>query len=169
MKKTHHDTILVLDFGAQYSQLIARRVREQQVYSQIVPYTITAEEVKKFAPKGLIFSGGPSSVSKEGSPRPDPKLFDLGIPILGICYGLQVLAVMNGGAVERPQQKEYGFAHLSVLNTESPLLNGIDQKSQVWMHLYQKISYEQQLQRIVPTQQSRNQIRTGTGYSFILR
>ncbi len=133
MKKTHHDTILVLDFGAQYSQLIARRVREQQVYSQIVPYTITAEEVKKFAPKGLIFSGGPSSVSKEGSPRPDPKLFDLGIPILGICYGLQVLAVMNGGAVERPQQKEYGFAHLSVLNTESPLLNGIDQKSQVWM------------------------------------
>jgi GMP synthase (glutamine-hydrolysing) len=133
MDTTVHDTILVLDFGAQYSQLIARRIREQHVYSQIVPYTITAEEVKRKQPKGLVLSGGPASVRKADSPRPDPGLFDLGIPILGICYGLQVLSVMHGGTVERPQQREYGFAHLNISHHESPLLTGIRTKSQVWM------------------------------------
>ena len=86
MEQFSQDSILVLDFGAQYSQLIARRVRETHVYSQIVPYTISAEDVKEMNPKGIIFSGGPASVSTEGSPRPDPRIFDLGIPILGICY-----------------------------------------------------------------------------------
>lgn len=133
MNKSTHDTILVLDFGAQYSQLIARRIREQQVYSQIVPYTISAKEVANIAPKGIVFSGGPSSVRGADSPRPDAQLFKLGIPILGICYGLQVMAVMNGGSVERPQQKEYGFAHLQINEENSPLLRGIDQASQVWM------------------------------------
>ena len=133
MEKQQHDTILVLDFGAQYSQLIARRIREQQVYSQIVPYTISAEEVAKIAPKGLVFSGGPASVRKEGSPRPDARLFELGIPILGICYGLQVISVMNGGTVERPKQKEYGFAHLGINKKESVLLKDLSPNSQVWM------------------------------------
>ncbi len=132
MEQFSHDAILVLDFGAQYSQLIARRVRETHVYSQIVPYTISAEDVKKMNPKGIIFSGGPASVSTEGSPRPDAGIFDLGIPILGICYGLQVITVMNSGKVERPDKREYGIAHLDILK-ETPLLEGISRKSQVWM------------------------------------
>ena len=133
MEMPQHDTILVLDFGAQYSQLIARRIREQHVYSQIVPYTISADEVARLAPKGLVFSGGPASVRKAGSPRPDKRIFELGIPILGICYGLQVMSVMNGGEVERPRQKEYGFAHLALLDDQSLLLRGLSPQSQVWM------------------------------------
>ena len=132
MGKSDHDTILVLDFGAQYSQLIARRVREQHVYSKIVPYTISAQEIRKIAPKGIIFSGGPMSVSSEGSPRPDEKIFSLGIPILGICYGLQVMSIMNGGEVKRPQKREYGFADLHVKKA-SPLLKDIDENVRVWM------------------------------------
>ena len=133
MKHTSHDTILVLDFGAQYSQLIARRVREQHVYSQIVPYTISADEVREIAPKGIVLSGGPASVRTQGSPRPDAGLLQLGIPILGICYGLQVMVVMNGGEVERPVRREYGFAKLVIDHTDSPLLNGMGNGSQVWM------------------------------------
>ncbi|HKL59140.1 MAG TPA: gamma-glutamyl-gamma-aminobutyrate hydrolase family protein, partial [Sphaerochaeta sp.] len=105
MQQFSHDTIVVLDFGAQYSQLIARRVREMHVYSQIVPYTTTAEELRKMQPKGIIFSGGPSSVSGEGSPRPDEGIYSLGIPILGICYGLQVMSIQNGGTVQRPDKR----------------------------------------------------------------
>lgn len=133
MAETSHDTVLVLDFGAQYSQLIARRVRENHVYSRIVPYTVSAAEVARIAPKGIIFSGGPASVTAEGSPRPDPALFSLGIPILGICYGLQVMAVMNGGSVERPDRREYGFAHLTRTQEPSRLLRGLSEGSQVWM------------------------------------
>lgn len=130
---TSHDTVVVLDFGAQYSQLIARRVRELHVYSQIVPYTITADELKKMAPKGIIFSGGPASVTASGSPRPDEHIFKLGIPILGICYGLQTMAVMNGGSVVRPEKREYGFANLEIFTQKSALLKGVPQGSQVWM------------------------------------
>jgi GMP synthase (glutamine-hydrolysing) len=133
MKNIAHDTILVLDFGAQYSQLIARRVREQHVYSQIVPYTITADEIRKLAPKGIILSGGPATVGTPGSPRPDAEIFNLGIPILGICYGLQVIVVMNGGAVERPDRREYGFAKLNIVDSDSRLLKGLSAESQVWM------------------------------------
>ena len=133
MEIKEHDTIVVLDFGAQYSQLIARRVREQHVYSYIVPYTTSALKIKELSPKGIIFSGGPASVSTVDSPRPDPAIFDLGIPILGICYGLQVMSIMNGGEVERPLKREYGFAHLQRCSSSSALLQGIDDKSVVWM------------------------------------
>src|SRR5436853_6832459 len=91
------DTILVVDFGAQYAQLIARRVREAHVYSEIVPHTITASELAARRPAGLILSGGPASVHVEGAPRLDPAVYDLGIPILGICYGAQLVALQLGG------------------------------------------------------------------------
>ena len=133
MQQFPHDTIVVLDFGAQYSQLIARRVREMHVYSQIVPYTITATELAALSPKGIIFSGGPSSVRSAGSPRPDAGIYELGIPILGICYGLQVMSIQNGGTVERPLKREYGFADLTVLHPEASLLKGISANSRLWM------------------------------------
>ncbi len=133
MQQFSHDTIVVLDFGAQYSQLIARRVREMHVYSQIVPYTTTAEELRKMQPKGIIFSGGPSSVSGAGSPRPDEAIYSLGIPILGICYGLQVMSVQNGGSVQRPDKREYGIAELQVMDSSSALLQGISSQSKLWM------------------------------------
>ncbi|MDY0287470.1 MAG: glutamine-hydrolyzing GMP synthase [Sphaerochaeta sp.] len=133
MQQFSHDTIVVLDFGAQYSQLIARRVREMHVYSQIVPYTTSSEDLRKMQPKGIIFSGGPASVGKEGSPRPDEGIYKLGIPILGICYGLQVMSVQNGGAVQRPDKREYGIAELEILDSSSLLLKGLSQKSKLWM------------------------------------
>ena len=128
-----HDLIIVLDFGAQYSQLIARRVRECGVYSQIVPYTIPAEEVKRLSPSGIIFSGGPCSVPAAGSPRPDKAIFSLGIPILGICYGLQVMSEMLGGHVSSSGKKEYGLQNIDIIERDSELLKDISDKSQVWM------------------------------------
>lgn len=133
MQKSDHDTVLVLDFGAQYSQLIARRVREAGVYSVIVPYTTPAEEIRKMNPVGIIFSGGPCSVGDEGSPRPDMGVFSLGVPILGICYGLQVMSTCLGGHVDCPEKKEYGFAHLDIEDRSSKLLFGVPDKSQIWM------------------------------------
>ncbi|NQT60925.1 MAG: glutamine-hydrolyzing GMP synthase [Bacteroidetes bacterium] len=128
----HEQLIIVLDFGAQYSQLIARRVRETKVYSRILPFNVPAEEIRALNPKGIIFSGGPASVTSQGSPRPDPEIFSLGVPILGICYGLQVVTVMKGGTVLRPDKREYGFAKLSIQNASS-LLEGMNEDSQVWM------------------------------------
>ncbi|MDT4761927.1 glutamine-hydrolyzing GMP synthase [Sphaerochaeta sp. PS] len=133
MQKFSHDTIVVLDFGAQYSQLIARRVREMNVYSQIVPYTTSVEELEQMQPKGIIFSGGPASVGTPNSPRPDEGIYSLGIPILGICYGLQVMSVQNGGSVQRPDKREYGFADLEVLDGDSLLLKGVSKRSKLWM------------------------------------
>ncbi|MCM8765817.1 MAG: glutamine-hydrolyzing GMP synthase, partial [Candidatus Omnitrophica bacterium] len=102
------DTIVILDFGSQYTQLIARRIRENHVFSKILPYNIPAKEIKSIAPKGIILSGGPASVSQKGSPLPDKNIFKLGIPILGICYGMQVIAKCFGGRVKPAKQREYG-------------------------------------------------------------
>lgn len=128
----NHDSVVVLDFGAQYSQLIARRVRECGVYSQIVPFNTPADEIKKMNVKGIIFSGGPAFVKTPGSPRPDEKIFSLGVPILGICYGLQVMSLMLGGSVDCPEKKEYGLANINI-EKASALLKGVPQNSQVWM------------------------------------
>ncbi len=107
-------TVLVVDFGAQYAQLIARRVREASIYSEIVPHTITAEEIKAIAPAAIILSGGPSSVYEPGSPQLDPEILELGIPTLGICYGFQVLAQTLGGKVDKTGKREYGATDLQV-------------------------------------------------------
>lgn len=108
--------ILVMDFGAQYAQLIARRVRECSVYSVIRPYDTPVEEIKALEPTGIIFSGGPASVYAEGAPRIDAAIFDLGIPILGICYGMQITSYTLGGKVQRAEQREYGKADLTILD-----------------------------------------------------
>ena len=104
--------MLVLDFGGQYSQLIARRVREARVYSELVPYTASAEEIRRRNPAALILSGGPASVYADGAPRLDPSLLELGIPVLGICYGMQLLALELGGRVDRTGIGEFGKADL---------------------------------------------------------
>ncbi len=128
----NQDKVLVLDFGSQYTQLIARRVREAQVYSEIMPFNTPVERLRAFAPGGIILSGGPRSVYEEGAPLPHPEVFSLGVPVLGICYGMQVMAHMLGGLVARAQAREYGRAELRVLD-DGDLLWGLSQGSIVWM------------------------------------
>ncbi len=118
------EKILVLDFGSQYTQLIARRVREQKVYSEILPYNVTIDRIKEFAPKGIILSGGPSSVYDKEAPLPDKEIFNLGIPVLGICYGMQLMSHMLGGKVAKSAKREYGRAEL-IINDDSDLLQKI--------------------------------------------
>ncbi len=130
--KKETDTIIVLDFGGQYSQLIARRVRECQVYSLLLPYDTPLAEIVKLRPKGIILSGGPASVQVEGAPKCDPHLFDLGIPVLGICYGLQLMAYLLGGEVAKTGISEYGKTELC-LEGESSLLQGLKAREDCWM------------------------------------
>ena len=128
------DTVFVVDFGAQYAQLIARRVRELNVYSEIVPHRITAEEVARRRPAAIILSGGPKSVHVDGAPSLDPAIYDLGIPILGICYGVQLIAQqLSGGEVGRGMRGEYGRARLTVTDSSSQLLAGLPAEQDVWM------------------------------------
>lgn len=130
MNKNHH--VLVLDFGSQYTQLIARRIREKGVYSEIKPHNISLVEIRERNPAAIILSGGPSSVYDEKPPKVDPSLFDLDIPILGICYGLQLMAINLGGTVEPAAKREYGRADLQIL-TKDGLFEGIPDNSSVWM------------------------------------
>jgi GMP synthase (glutamine-hydrolysing) len=126
------DTVLVLDFGSQYSQLIARRVREAKVYCELVPGGISADEVRRRAPRGLIFSGGPASVYAPGAPQPDPAIYDIDIPILGICYGMQLLAHNLGGQVAATEHREYGQASLTV-DDDAGLFAKLPRELSVWM------------------------------------
>jgi GMP synthase (glutamine-hydrolysing) len=126
-------TVFVVDFGAQYAQLIARRVRECRVYSEIVPCDISAEEVARRAPAALILSGGPASVYAEGAPKMDPAIYDLGIPVLGLCYGMQLMAIDLGGDVPKTDVGEYGFAQLTVTDPACALFEGLAVEQQVWM------------------------------------
>jgi GMP synthase (glutamine-hydrolysing) len=131
-----YDTILVLDFGGQYCHLIGRRIREHGVYSEIVAHDITPDEIKllseKFNVKGLIFSGGPASVYEHNAPRPDPHILDLDSPILGLCYGHQLIAQMVGGKVEPAEQREYGIAYVAI-DKPVGVLKGLSKKERVWM------------------------------------
>jgi len=129
------DRILILDFGSQFTQLIARRIREQQVYCEIHPAGMTCEQIAAFGAAGIVLSGGPSSVHDEGAPDIDPKVFELGTPILGICYGEQLMVARLGGRVEKADESEYGRAHLKLVDTPDRLFAGLarDTEHVVWM------------------------------------
>ena len=126
------EQIVILDFGSQYTQVIARRVRECNVYSTIVRFDTPASEIAAMNPKGLILSGGPSSVYAKDAPLPDKAIFKLGIPVLGICYGVQLLAHYLGGKVERGDKREYGKGNLNVADAQCALFKGLPRQLQVW-------------------------------------
>jgi GMP synthase (glutamine-hydrolysing) len=128
----HSEKILILDFGSQYTQLIARRLRELGVYCEIHPCTAGAAQIRGYRPRGVVLSGGPASVLAEGSPRPDRAVFELGVPVLGICYGLQLMAHELGGKVASATHREYGPASIDVKQS-SPLFQGLPPKLDVWM------------------------------------
>jgi GMP synthase (glutamine-hydrolysing) len=132
MTAPHENTVLVIDYGAQYAQLIARRVRECKVYSEIVPHDMPLEKLKSLEPSGLILSGGPSSIYEKGAPRALSGLFELGVPVLGICYGIQLMADELGGTVEKTGAREYGKTALDVLE-EGVLFTDLPLKQTVWM------------------------------------
>ena len=131
-KRVHDELVVVLDFGSQTAQLIARRVREAGVFSLMVRPDLPAEEIRALKPKGIILSGGPASVYEPGAPKCDPALFDLGIPVLGICYGMQLACQTMGGQVSRGSHREFGRANLHVTD-RSDLLSAIPEKTSVWM------------------------------------
>ena len=131
-----HELIIVLDFGGQYNQLIARRVRDLNVYCEVLSFDTPIEEIKAKNPKGIIFTGGPSVVTEEDAPIVDKEIFDLGVPVFGICYGCQLMGYLTGGQVGKADKKEYGKAELTVDNT-NPLFEGINKESICWMsHTY---------------------------------
>jgi GMP synthase (glutamine-hydrolysing) len=127
----HRDTVLILDFGSQYTQLIARRLRELSVYSEILPPGTRREALAARRPSAIVLSGGPTSVHDKGAPRCDPKLFELGVPVLGICYGMQLLSHLLGGEVKRSGHREYGHAFFTPASG-GPLFRGLPQRSRVW-------------------------------------
>ncbi len=147
MQDIHSQRILILDFGSQYTQLIARRVREIGIYCEIRTFDMTHEEIIEFAPKGIILSGGPESVAAENSPKPDPKVFECGIPVLGICYGMQLMAAHFGGEVSESNVREFGYAQIAIKNPSDLLVDikdHVDQQGQplldVWMSHGDKVT-----------------------------
>ncbi len=130
---SNFDKIIVLDFGSQYNQLITRRIREFGIYSELLSHKITAEEIKKINPKGIIFSGGPNSVYDKDAFRIDPEIYKLGIPILGICYGMQLMTYNLGGRVEPADNREYGHADIDVTDDQAVMFKELPAKQTVWM------------------------------------
>ena len=128
------EKIIIIDFGSQYSQLIARRIREMEVYCEIVPL-IDVEKIKNGEEKvkGIIFSGGPASVYEKDAPTVNPEVFNLNLPILGICYGMQLITHLNGGKVEKADSREFGKAVLEVEKNDNPLFTGVKKSSNIWM------------------------------------
>ncbi|RST89219.1 GMP synthase (glutamine-hydrolyzing) [Vagococcus humatus] len=132
-KDTTLEKIIVLDFGSQYNQLITRRIREFGVFSELLSHKISAQEIKEMNPKGIIFSGGPNSVYDDNAFKIDPEIFELGIPILGICYGMQLMTQHFGGKVESASKREYGQAFINITSQEALLFQDLPEKQQVWM------------------------------------
>jgi GMP synthase (glutamine-hydrolysing) len=132
MDKLSRQMIVILDFGSQYSELIARRIRETQVYSEVLSYRTTSEQLRQLNPKGIILSGGPSSVYDTGAPKCDTGIWELGIPILGVCYGMQLMVQQLGGEVERAERGEYGKASLKI-DDPTDLLTNVEDGTTMWM------------------------------------
>jgi GMP synthase (glutamine-hydrolysing) len=130
--KLNHQMVVILDFGSQYSELIARRIRETQVYSEVISYRTTAEQLRLLNPKGIILSGGPSSVYDDRAPKCDPEIWNLGIPVLGVCYGMQLMVQQLGGEVVKAKKAEYGKAELQI-DDPTDLLTNVDDGATMWM------------------------------------
>ena len=128
----NREMIIVLDFGGQYNQLIARRVRECSVYCEVHPYDMSLEKIKEMNPKGIIFTGGPDVVFEDGAPRCSKEIFELGIPVLGICYGAQLMSYLLDGVVKKAVVSEYGHTEVDV-DTSSKLFDGVSSKTVCWM------------------------------------
>src|SRR5262245_47283319 len=128
-----HETIIILDFGGQYTQLIARKVRELGVYCEILPYNTSAEDIRRKEPRGIILSGGPAAVYDRDAPHPEPQVIQMGVPVLGICYGLQLFAHFLGGEVQASDRREYGSAEIEKKSDDSVLLRGLTPRLRVWM------------------------------------
>ena len=133
------ELVLVIDFGGQYNQLVARRVRECQVYCEIYSYKVALEKIKELQPKGIILTGGPNSCYEEGAPTCSRELFEQGIPVLGLCYGAQLMQHVLGGKVERADVREYGKSHLTV-DQSSVLFSNVEKESTCWMSHFDYIS-----------------------------
>ncbi|SUY47937.1 GMP synthase [Clostridium putrefaciens] len=144
------DLVLVIDFGGQYSQLIARRVRECGIYCEIIPYTYSIEKIKEKSPKGMIFTGGPNSVYGDNSPTISEEIFNIGVPILGICYGAQLMAHVLGGEVKASTGREYGKTDINIDN-DSLLFKGVNEKEQCWMSHTDFITKEPKGFKIIST------------------
>ncbi|HMA69623.1 MAG TPA: glutamine-hydrolyzing GMP synthase, partial [Candidatus Mcinerneyibacterium sp.] len=130
--------VLILDFGSQYTQLIARRIRENHVYCEIHPFNISFKEIERFSPDAVVLSGGPSSVL-EGGPKSSKKVLELNVPILGICYGLQLMMNFLGGKVEKGEKREFGFAKLK-LDKDCKIFNNVTDENDVWMSHGDKVT-----------------------------
>jgi len=133
-----NELIVVLDFGGQYNQLIARRIRDLGVYSELLPYNTPASKLRELNPKGIVFSGGPNSVYEENAPLVDPEVYELGVPILGICYGMQMMSHQLNGRVERAGKREYGKAEIE-FEADCRLISGLDRRQTVWMSHSDKV------------------------------
>jgi len=131
-RQLNRQMIAILDFGSQYSELIARRIRETQVYSEVLSYRTTAEQLRQLNPKGIILSGGPSSVYDAKAPHCDPEIWHLGIPILGVCYGMQLMVQQLGGEVQQSERGEYGKAALHIADFKN-LLTNVENGTTMWM------------------------------------
>ena len=126
------ELVIVVDFGGQYNQLIARRVRENHVYCEVYPYHKAVEKIKELKPRGVIFTGGPNSVYEEKAPHIDAAVFELGVPVLGLCYGMQMMAYLLGGTVKEADKREFGKTETTV-DTKSLVFKGLKEKEIVWM------------------------------------
>src|SRR5438445_13250636 len=131
--QTATPAIVILDFGSQYTQLIARRIREQNVFSVVLPCTASLDEINAYAPAGIVLSGGPCSVYDADAPPADAKVLGLGVPVLGICYGLQFITHHLGGKVRSAEKREYGHAAVSIVDDKNPLVEDLPADLTVWM------------------------------------